>query len=95
MAFPFQPGANGYLIPPFLGIQDCVSRRFVVEGFFRDEEEEPQEPALSKVHFDSEEDYRNKVSHALESIHSGMFDKVVLSRSFAREFSKQEIAGFL
>lgn len=93
-AFPFQPGATGYLIPPFLGIQDCVSKRFVVEGFFRDEAEE-ESPVLAGLHFDTENDYRQKVSRALEAIHAGQFEKVVISRSFSQAYSKSALAAFL
>jgi isochorismate synthase len=95
VAFPFQSGATGYLIPPFLGIQECISRRFVVEGFFRDEEEELGRAHLSDVQFDSEEDYKAKVSKALDLIRDGAFEKVVLSRSFASPYSKASLSEFL
>jgi isochorismate synthase len=95
VAFPFQGGATGYLIPPFLGVQECVSRRFVVEGFFREDADEPGPAHLQAVQFDSEEDYKEKVFNALELIRSGTFEKVVLSRSFADPYSRAGLSDFL
>ncbi len=93
VAFPFQPGATGYLIPPFLDLHQCASRRFVVEGFYR-EEEEPEPTPISATKFDSREDYKDKVNLAIEAIRQGEFEKVVLSRSIAVAYSEKSLAPF-
>jgi isochorismate synthase len=92
VAFPFQPGAKGYLIPPFLDIQECVSRRFVVEGFYRDDEDDSSDVF---VFDESDVLYKSLVSAAIESIETGSFEKVVLSRSVRLPFSGKALASFL
>ena len=94
VAFPFQPGAKGYLIPPFLDIQSCVSRRFVVEGFYRDDEDS-DDSGEGFVSVGTDSVYKSLVSAAIESIDNGIFEKVVLSRSVRLPFSGKELAGFL
>jgi isochorismate synthase len=94
VAFPFQRGATGYLIPPALDLDNCISKRFVVKGLFR-EAEEAEESILTTLHFDEPEDYKNRVSYALEAIKNGQFEKVVLSRSFRQDFSKENLTLFL
>ena len=93
VVFPFQPGATGYLIPPFLGLSECRTRRFVVEGFYREKEEVQQVP-LASLSFDSDKDYKQKVSEALTEISEGSFEKVVLSRSFAVPYTFDRLAPF-
>ena len=93
-AFPFQPDAPGYIIPPFLSLSECATRRFVVHGFYR-EGEESYVPDLHRVEFDSQADYTARVQMALQAIESGDFEKVVLSRSVRTQFSRNQLHPFL
>ena len=94
VAFPFQPGAKGYLIPAFLDIQECVSRRFVVEGFYRDDADS-DDSGEALVFDESDVLYKSLVSAAIESIETGSFEKVVLSRSVRLPFSGKNLSSFL
>ena len=94
VAFPFQPGAIGYLIPPLLDLSDCMSERFVVRGFFREEEEE-NAPWLNEIQPLSGDDYKARVADAIGAIEGGFFEKVVMSRTDRRPFSKEQLQPFL
>lgn len=92
--FPFQPNSPGYLIPPYLHPGECVSRRFVVEGFYREEKEE-ELPPLQQMEFETSEQYKLRVQMALDEIQEGKFEKVVVSRSVKLPYSKEQLQPFL
>jgi isochorismate synthase len=94
VAFPFQTGAVGYLIPPLLDLHECMTDRFVVQGFFREEEEVIRHP-LNDLQPLSADDYQDRVKKAVESIDAGNFEKVVLSRSDRKPFSRDQLSPFL
>jgi isochorismate synthase len=94
VAFPFQNGSNGYFIPQSLRLPECISRRFEVEGFFREKIDAPA-PDLALLEMDSEVDYKEKVKKALAAIQNGEFEKVVLSRCKKVPFQKEKLSGFL